>query len=200
MRMQGVMFSKEECDWLWSLQDKPVFTDLQSATNNGRTVWPERLPTGWITSNAYDPETGVVTPNISHQLRTECWIDIANVVDEYTTMKDIMLSNLPWIKDDFDLGGSKLIKMVQGDFLHNHVDSGDTYTLARRQWTMIIQLSEPDEYTGGDFHLGDYILPKDRGFCCLFDGGTQLHEVKKIISGTRKSWITWMPKESLTFL
>jgi len=176
MRMQGILFSKEECDLLWNL-------------HQGNE---------WITSNAYNPETKEVTPNTKHQLRTECWINIDTPVDGTTTMKDIILSNVPWIKDDFDIGGTKLIQMDEGDFLHNHVDAGETKTLARRQYTMIIQLAEPDEYTGGDFYLGDYRLPKDKGFCCLFDGGTQYHEVKKVLSGTRKSWITWMPKESLT--
>ena len=63
---------------------------------------------------------------------------------------------------------------------------------------LLFQLSNPDEYEGGDFLIGDYRLPKDKGFCCLFDGGTQVHEVTKVTKGERKSWITWMPKESLT--
>jgi hypothetical protein len=163
-------------------------------------LWNLHIGLEWRTSDAYNPETKQITPNIEHQLRTECWIDINTPVDGTTTMKDIMLSNIPWIKDDFDFGGTKLIRMDEGDFLHRHVDAGLTKTLIRRQYTMIIQLAEPDEYTGGDFLLGDYRLPKDRGFCCLFDGGTQPHQVKKILSGTRKSWITWMPKESLTIL
>jgi len=178
MRVQGILFSKEECDMLWNLQQGNE----------------------WIVSNAYDPETNIISPNIKHQLRTECWIDISTPVDGTTTMRTIMLNNIPWINEDFDAGGTKLIKMVEGDFLHNHVDAGDTKTLARRQYTMIIQLSDPEDYEGGDFMLGDYRLPKDRSFCCLFDGGTQLHEVKKITKGERKSWITWMPKESLTIL
>jgi len=178
MRMQGILFSKEECDLLWNLQ----------------------VADKWQTSNGYNPETGEASPNTKHQLRTECWIDINTPVDGERTFKDIVLSNVKWIKDDFDVGGSKLINMVEGDFLHKHFDAGPTKALARRQYTMIIQLSNPDEYEGGDFMLGDYCLPKDRGFCCLFDGGTQLHEVKKVLSGNRRSWITWMPKESLTIL
>ena len=176
MRLQGVLFSEAECDLLWNLQQDKE----------------------WITSNAYNPETNEVTPNVKHQLRTECWIDINTPVDGTRTFKDIILSNVEWIKPDFDAGGTKLIKMEEGDFLHKHVDAGPTKTLERRQYTMIIQLSHPDEYTGGDFYLGDYRLPKDKGFCCLFDGGTQYHEVKKELSGERHSWITWMPKESLT--
>ena len=179
MRMQGILFSKEECDKLWNL-------------HIGRE---------WILSKAYDPVTHEIAPNIKHQLRKECWIDIDDAwTDGTPTMKDIILSKVPWIKEDFDIGQTKLIQMDKGDFLHKHTDSGTTKTLARREYTMIIQLAEPDEYTGGDFMLGDYCLPKDRGFCCLFDGGTQLHEVKKVLSGNRRSWITWMPKESLTIL
>ena len=78
MRLQGILFSKAECDLLWNL-------------HQGNE---------WITSNAYNPETKEVTPNTKHQLRTECWINIDTPVDGTTTMKDIILSNVPWIKDD----------------------------------------------------------------------------------------------------
>ncbi len=91
-----------------------------------------------------------------------------------------------------------LLSYVKGDFLYRHIDSGvEGSGLAKRQYTMIIQLSDPADYEGGTFVIGDYHLPKTQGLCCLFDGGTQVHEVLPITSGTRRSMITWFKKEDL---
>jgi predicted 2-oxoglutarate/Fe(II)-dependent dioxygenase YbiX len=91
-----------------------------------------------------------------------------------------------------------LLSYVKGDFLYKHIDAGvEGSGLAKRQYTMIIQLSDPADYEGGTFVIGDYHLPKTQGLCCLFDGGTQVHEVLPITSGTRLSMITWFEKDDL---
>jgi predicted 2-oxoglutarate/Fe(II)-dependent dioxygenase YbiX len=91
-----------------------------------------------------------------------------------------------------------LLSYSKGDFLYKHIDSGvEGSELAKRQYTMIIQLSDPADYEGGTFVIGDYHLPKTQGLCCLFDGGTQVHEVLPIAGGTRLSMITWFEKEDL---
>ena len=206
MRLQGVFFTPEECDTLWNLQQgNRWYVSTEFGTY---FIVPDDPDENWKQAPEYlnylkQKESGIPLPLAAGRLRSECQIDLLKIVDDENSkcFSDIILSKVDWFKPDFHLGGgSKLLKMLPGDFLNKHVDQGPEYLpeLHRRQYTFIIQLSNPDEYEGGDFLIGDYRLPKDKGFCCLFDGGTQVHEVTKVTKGERKSWITWMPKESLT--
>ena len=45
-----------------------------------------------------------------------------------------------WVKGEYDQW-SKIIRYVEGDYLKNHIDSGDTEVLKKREWTLIVQLS-----------------------------------------------------------
>lgn len=205
MRLQGVFFTPEECDTLWNLQQgRRWYVSSEFGTY---IIEPNDPEENWKQAPEYldflkQKESGIPLPMAAGRLRSECRVDMLKVVDDENSrcFSDIILSKVDWFKPDFHHGGSKLLKMVPGDFLNKHTDRGpeDIPILHRREYTFIIQLSNSDEYEGGDFLIGDYRLPKDKGFCCLFDGGTQVHEVTKVTKGERKSWITWMPKESLT--
>jgi PKHD-type hydroxylase len=65
-----------------------------------------------------------------------------------------------------------------------------------RKLSFSIQLSNPDDYEGGNLQLLDessnqYIVPRQRGCICLFDSRTQ-HRVLKVTKGTRKSIVGWV--------
>lgn len=65
-----------------------------------------------------------------------------------------------------------------------------------RKLSVVIQLSDPDEYEGGNLQLLDesgrsYIAPRKRGTIILFDSRTQ-HRVLKVTAGTRKSIVGWI--------
>lgn len=65
-----------------------------------------------------------------------------------------------------------------------------------RKLSFILQLSDPDEYTGGEVQLmradnSSYFLPKTRGTFAVFDSRI-MHRVKKVHSGTRKSLVGWI--------
>ena len=65
-----------------------------------------------------------------------------------------------------------------------------------RKLSFILQLSDPDDYEGGEvqFMNGDgttFFAPKTRGTVVVFDSRLQ-HRVKKIISGHRKSIVGWV--------
>jgi PKHD-type hydroxylase len=65
-----------------------------------------------------------------------------------------------------------------------------------RKLSFSIQLSDPDDYEGGNVQLLDeagnnYIAPRKRGCICLFDSRTQ-HRVLKVTKGTRKSIVGWV--------
>ena len=64
-----------------------------------------------------------------------------------------------------------------------------------RKLSFSLQLSEPDEYEGGQFQLLDeqnrsYIAPRQRGTLILFDSRA-MHRVRKVTKGTRKSIVGW---------
>ena len=64
-----------------------------------------------------------------------------------------------------------------------------------RKLSFAMQLSDPDDYEGGNVQLLDeagnsYIVPRKRGTIVLFDSRTQ-HRVLKVTKGTRKSIVGW---------
>ena len=64
-----------------------------------------------------------------------------------------------------------------------------------RKLSFVMQLSDPDDYEGGNLQLLDesgnsYIAPRQRGTVILFDSRTQ-HRVLKVTKGIRKSIVGW---------
>lgn len=64
-----------------------------------------------------------------------------------------------------------------------------------RKLSFVLQLSDPDEYEGGNLQLlneagKSYIAPRKRGTIILFDSRTQ-HRVLKVKEGVRKSLVGW---------
>lgn len=65
-----------------------------------------------------------------------------------------------------------------------------------RKLSVVLQLTDPDEYEGGNLELinesGDpYIAPRIRGTVIIFDSRTQ-HRVMPITKGKRKSLVGWI--------
>jgi|TARA_B100000035_G_scaffold188284_1_gene160752 PKHD-type hydroxylase len=86
----------------------------------------------------------------------------------------------------------------EGQFYKWHNDSGisnmhDDNMV--RKLSFVLQLSDPDDYEGGNLQLLDeggksYIAPRQRGTMILFDSRTQ-HRVLKVTKGCRKSLVGW---------
>jgi PKHD-type hydroxylase len=65
-----------------------------------------------------------------------------------------------------------------------------------RKLSFSLQLSDAEEYEGGQFQLLDetnriYTAPKKRGTLILFDARAS-HRVRKVKNGTRKSIVGWI--------
>lgn len=79
-----------------------------------------------------------------------------------------------------------------------HADLGAG--ISNRKLSCVIQLSEPDDYEGGDLQLnpGGSIttIPKKRGQVTFFSSFV-LHRVTPVISGTRMSLVTWLAGANL---
>ena len=65
-----------------------------------------------------------------------------------------------------------------------------------RKLSFTLQLSSPDDYTGGelqflDFSNESFFAPKDQGSIIVFDSRIR-HRVRKVKSGARKSLVGWV--------
>ena len=65
-----------------------------------------------------------------------------------------------------------------------------------RKLSFIMQLSNPDEYSGGEVELKrdtgkSYFLPKERGTMIIFDSRV-MHQANEVHSGLRKSLVGWV--------
>ena len=86
-------------------------------------------------------------------------------------------------------GDRKETDKQQQDFMNENTE-------LVRKLSFTLQLSDPDDYEGGNVQLLDergenYIAPRQRGCIILFDSRTQ-HRVLKVTKGTRKSIVGWV--------
>lgn len=100
---------------------------------------------------------------------------------------------------DFDLFGfaedlQYTVYNDNGDKYNWHLDRGIS-TSAPRKLSLVLQLSDPSEYEGGDLEL--YIGPepvvvtKQRGSVAAFPSFV-LHRVTPVTKGTRKTLVVWL--------
>lgn len=98
----------------------------------------------------------------------------------------------------FDLLGFhqelQLTKYSTGDFFDWHLDFG-AGAISARKLSMTIQLSESDEYEGGDlqFMMNQKIVnaPRKKGTIIIFPSFI-MHRVTPITKGTRQSIVGWV--------
>jgi PKHD-type hydroxylase len=127
-----------------------------------------------------------------------CWIDDNKETKWlYSKIADYakIANNEMW---DFDIWGyhdSLQYTTYYGDGGHYdwHLDLGPG--LSNRKLSVVLQLSDPSEYEGGDLQMnvGGSILtvPKEKGLLCFFPSFL-LHRVTPLSSGTRTSLVTWL--------
>lgn len=98
----------------------------------------------------------------------------------------------------FDLLGFheelQLAQYVEGDFFDWHLDFGPGESSIRKL-SMTIQLSDSDEYEGGDlqFMINQHIVtaPRQKGTIVIFPSFI-IHRVTPITRGTRQSIVGWV--------
>ena len=86
-----------------------------------------------------------------------------------------------------------------GESINNekaHIDYLNKNTEMVRKLSFTLQLSDPNDYEGGNVQLIDdggksYIAPRQRGCIVLFDSRTS-HRVLKVTKGTRRSIVGWV--------
>lgn len=74
-----------------------------------------------------------------------------------------------------------------------HQDFGSSG--ASRKLSLVLQLSDPSEYEGGELQIltkgQPTIIKKERGLVTVFPAWT-LHQVTPVIKGTRQTLVTWI--------
>lgn len=81
-----------------------------------------------------------------------------------------------------------------GDFYGWHVDGGMSSNDPPRKLSMVVQLSSPDEYEGGDLQIHGQCLStvqKAQGLVTVFPSYT-LHQVTPVTAGIRRSLVVWL--------
>ncbi len=98
----------------------------------------------------------------------------------------------------FDLLGFhqelQLTRYTEGDFFDWHLDFG-AGGISARKLSMTVQLSDPDDYEGGDlqFMINQKIVnaPREKGTIVIFPSFI-IHRVTPITKGTRQSIVGWV--------
>lgn len=167
-------FSNEEIDRVHEVASEFEYSDATTLGEEGPNEEIRKSRIKWI-SNA-SPSATWIYDKIMDQIR------IAN-------------ENL-W---NFDLiSSSENIQYTEyhegGGHYGYHVDIGPG-AASHRKVSIVVQLSDPSEYAGGEFEIlrgmNPEQLPKNRGAVILFPSYI-LHRVKPVTSGTRKSLVLWV--------
>lgn len=120
------------------------------------------------------------------------------MVPYYQRLSAIVLSlNEQFFKFDLHAFGENLqfteYTAPSGKY-NSHVDRG--YNIAVRKLSIVVQLTDPDTYEGGDLEWIPQIekpfkLPRTRGTLIAFPS-FQLHRVTPVTKGTRNSLVGWV--------
>ena len=101
-------------------------------------------------------------------------------------------------KYGFDLQGFyqelQLTRYSEGNFFNWHLDFG-AGEISARKLSITVQLSDPDEYEGGDlqFMINDKTVnaPRTQGTVIVFPSFI-MHRVTPVTKGTRQSIVGWV--------
>jgi predicted 2-oxoglutarate/Fe(II)-dependent dioxygenase YbiX len=127
-------------------------------------------------------------------------------------------SNFLYDIDCIDMNSLQYTKYQEGQFYGWHNDAGltncykpKTNDTSGKEWiddkintefemvrklSIVMQLSDPEDYEGGNLQLLDengksYFAPRQRGTVIIFDSRTQ-HRVLKVTKGIRRSIVGWV--------
>lgn len=167
------LFSEEELGWIDNLQKLYPQVGATTVGDDSDTNPIRKSSIKWIHHDQFSSWLYDKIVNLALQANNELWgFNLHSVLDsiQYTEYYE------------------------DGGHYGWHVDIGPN-TINHRKISITIQLSDPDEYEGGDFELwvgGDFQkLPKSKGDAILFPSFL-LHRVTPITKGTRKSLVLWI--------
>lgn len=139
--------------------------------------------TDWFNSKLHNNEGGEYSPNTRNSLE----VKIDNKFIEPILLPHLLKYNIKSIT-----GQVIMLQYNEGHYFKRHRDriNHDPHTSNRMQ-TLIVQLSDNNEYKGGDLIVRDKIADKTKGNMVIFDSN-ELHECTTITEGTRYCLVTWL--------
>jgi len=86
----------------------------------------------------------------------------------------------------------QVMRYSPGSFFREHSDLGfQPDGAAGRKISLIVQLNEGDEYSGGELVLfGEEVMPRSQGTVCMFPSWLP-HRVDKLTAGIRHTLVGW---------
>lgn len=147
-------------------------------------------------------DTSEVRDGVDYNIRDSknTWINDSNWVAGFCMAYVLKANRENWQYDieGFDTNSMQYTVYGPGEYYNWHQDAGIESLEAGtcRKLSVIMQLSEPHEYEGGEVQMLSengslYIAPKKRGTVIVFDSRTR-HRVRKVHSGVRKSLVGWV--------
>jgi hypothetical protein len=131
-------------------------------------------------------------------------VDLKHIPNDF--FKKLEIFNILPFSFNFGVDDSNSLvihKYKTGEYFEAHSDTsisnygqGEKLERTLRIKTLLFQLSESDDYAGGDFIVNNKITNRNIGNCICFDSKL-IHEVTPIIKGTRYSMSLWVKKENM---
>lgn len=190
--MEALWYTTEMPPELISIAEK----DLQQFDSSLQTA----ITSGGVNLNVRDSKTSWI--NTTHWVAGLCY--------HYVLMAN--RQNFLYDIDGFDGETMQYTSYSPGEYYGWHQDTGlgtmslpgedaqEVFMMKNcervRKLSFIMQLSNPDEYSGGEVQLmrdtgKSFFLPKEKGTIIVFDSRTR-HRAKAVKSGMRKSLVGWV--------
>lgn len=160
-----VLFSKEECEYIKSFYD-----------------WSKEIKASDL------QDFDVIKIRFSAEKHS-----VKYSFPENLELKDFLVSKLTPFKVK-EIPSVKLMIYKEGDFLPEHQDFAK-YGVDIMFKTVIVQLSDSDDYTGGDLLVERVPVSRVQGYT-LAISPTQIHEIKRVESGERWSLVLFLKEEN----
>jgi len=129
------------------------------------------------------------------------WLDLNSKTDWiYNKITDMAIeANITWNFNLYSIIDSiQYTEYYEGGGQYDwHVDIGPK-NISHRKVSVTIQLSDSDEYEGGELELwtgsGYHVMPRGKGVSTFFPSFT-MHRVTPVTKGIRKSLVLWIGGE-----
>ncbi len=135
-------------------------------------------------SNSMTQSVGSSSLDLIDRKYTE-WLIVDNDILNLIANK-LSIFNVKNIKE------GRILKYEAGCFFNKHVDMWEKYP--HRYKTVIIQLSDSNEYQGGIMTFGSEILNKSIGNVAIFNSDIE-HGMETIESGIRYAFVIWLERD-----
>lgn len=180
--MDNILFSKEECEYIKSFWDDSnsidgvVYRTTARNYHKGIAHLIDDATGGQVQMEEGRPIS--IKPK-NAKLK---FLDLFN-----KELINFILSRLSKIGIKSILNNQvKITKYIEGDFFAPHRDFKNRDKNGYTYKTLVIQLSELSDYTGGDLYVKNIPQSKEQGSHSLFLS-SDIHEIKRIDSGIRFS-------------